>query len=186
LPAELFPRDRDLKKGHPLLVQRWTALQPALEQKLGCPVIVWECYRSDQRQGWLYGQGRNHKHMIAKGLDPSWARPGLVVTNAWSAKTSAHGHLSPHGEHVFPAVRAAWPDGVPASCALDVVPLGADGRPWTTDDPWTAFSALSDEPLDALVKQYGLIHFRAPGKQVWDKPHLQLMEWDDALHALRV
>jgi hypothetical protein len=154
---------------HYLTVQRWTALQPLLETQLGCAAHVNEGYRYDARQQYLFGQGRTADQLRAMGLDPALARPGPIVTNAWSAKTSAHGYLL---------------DGKPASCALDIVVLGADGKPWTKDDPWDQFVALTTDagPLASI----GLVHFHRPGIAVWDRPHLQLIEYSDHLHTLVV
>src|SRR4029077_5725142 len=119
------------------------------------------------RQQWLYGQGRSPVELELKAIDPRFARPGKIVTNAWSAKTSAHG----------------WTEGgVPMSCALDVAPTGEDGRPWTADDPWDEFVSL----VARLGAQVGLVHFHAVGKAVWDRPHLQLAEWDDRAHTLTI
>lgn len=161
--------DRNPAHVHPACWQRWLDLYPALEKRLGCRMMLAEGYRSDARQGWLYGQGRTADQLRARGVDPGYARSGPVVTNAWSAATSAHG----------------WTvSGTPAAAALDVVPLGPDGRPWTADDQWSLFVALTDEPTDALVRAHGLVHFHAPGKTVWDKPHIQMVEWSDAEHRL--
>ena len=100
------------------------------------------------------------------GIDPSLARPGDRVTNAYAAALSAHGY---RGD-----------DGIPASCALDLVPLGADEKPWTKDDPWDDFVKVVAEVSDSTR----LRHFHKQGKPVWDKPHVQLQEWDDSLHRL--
>jgi hypothetical protein len=148
---------------HPLLVTRWAVLDLKLAAA-GIPCRVVEGYRSDERQAWLYAQGRT--------------RPGLIVTNAASAKLSAHGYMCKQ-------VVAA--DGstilVPGACALDIVPIGADGKPWTADDDWPRFVAMTTD-AGSVGWNIGLIHFHAPGKQVWDKPHLQLREWSDSSHDL--
>lgn len=167
----------DPQLWHPLLVQRWAQLQPLLERYLGCRAFVNEGYRPDARQAYLFGQGRTPEQLRAKGLDPSLARPGPIVTNAWSAKTSAHGI-------VLPMCTADWPNGIPASCALDILVLGTDGKPWTQDDPWDQFVMLTTDggPLAYI----GLVHFHALGKAVWDRPHLQLIEYSDDTHNLLV
>lgn len=152
---------------HTLTVQRWTVLQPLLEMRLGCTVRANEGYRYDARQQYLFGQGRTAAQLTAKGLDPALARPGPIVTNAWSAKTSAHGYML---------------DGKPASCALDIVVLGADGTPWTKDDPWDQFVALTTD--HGALASIGLVHFHRVGVAVWDRPHLQNVEYSDALHTL--
>lgn len=157
--------DRDFSKAHPLLRQRWGQLGGLLFAKIG-KTMVWEVYRSDARQAWLYGQGRTANELVAVGLDPALARPGLKVTNAWSAKLSAHG----------------WTldDGTPAACALDLVPLGKDDQPWSKDDPW-------DDMVRVVAEESakcGLRHFHKAGKAPTDKPHVQLVEYSDALHRL--
>lgn len=158
-----FP-DRDLLKGHPNLRGRWHELNDILLQA-GFSCIVNEVWRSEKRQQWLYGQGRTPEACAVANVPKEFSRSGLIVTNAWSAATSAHGHQIA---------------GAPAACALDVVPLGMDAHPWTADDPWDEFvSAIARAGADV-----GLVHFHAPGKQVWDKPHLQLIEWSDRLHQL--
>ena len=169
--------NRDPLLWHPLVIQRWALLQPALEHALGCRVVVNEGYRPDARQQWLYGQGRTPEQLRAKGLDAILARPGLVATNAWSAKTSAHGF-------VLPICTEVWPDGVPASCALDLLVMGKDNVPWTKDDPWDQFVALTTD--QGLLARIGLVHFHATGKQVWDRPHIQLIEYSDLLHNLLI
>lgn len=163
---------------HPLLVQRWWQLFPMLTHLLNCNVIVNEGYRPDLRQQWLYGQGRTAAQLKVKGIDPSFARPGLIVTNAWSAKTSPHGLTLPivgTGE---------WPDGRPAACALDIIVLGQDGKPWTKDDPWDEFIKLTTD--DGPLTNYGLVHFKGPRNIVTDGPHLQMIEYDNHTHNLLV
>lgn len=166
---DLSHPDRDMGKLHPVIRQRWFALLPDLEAMLGCHVLMNEGYRSDERQGWLYGAGRTREALDKLGINPDWARPEeLKVTNAWSARLSAHG----------------WTvNGAPASAALDVVPLGADGKPWTADDPWGKFVMLTTD-TGVLAAKHGLVHFHSPGKMVWDKPHIQAVEWSDMRHQL--
>lgn len=157
----------DFTLAHSLLRQRWPVLVTELLRRTPpLPLRVIEVFRSDRRQAWLYGQGRTVAQLRAVDLDPGFARPGPIVTNAYSAALSAHGW------------RLA--DGTPASCALDVVPVGADGQPWTRDDPWEEFVAA----VRAVGDKIGLRHFSKPGKPPWDKPHLQLVEWNDRLHRL--
>lgn len=157
--------DRDLTKAHPLLIQRWGLLGGILFAKVG-KVAIWEVYRPDARQAWLYGQGRTPDDLRAVGLDPALSRHGEKVTNAWSAKLSAHG----------------WTldDGTPAAAALDCDPLGEDEKPWTADDPWDDLVRVVAEEAPKV----GLRHFHKPGKAPTDKPHIQLSEWSDALHRL--
>lgn len=156
--------NRDWAFAHPGLHPRWLALGKWLAvERLFC--LEEEIYRPDARQGYLWAQGRLPADCEAKGLNPGWARPGPIVTNAWSSKLSAHGFLLA---------------GNPAAAAIDVVPTGPDLRPWTADDPW-------DEFVSAVAHygaKVGLIQFHAPGKQVWDKPHLQMAEWSDRTHTL--
>lgn len=168
--------NRELQFCHPLIQAAWPGLHQALATQLGCAVLLNEGYRADQRQRWLYAQGRTPEQCAARGIPTGWARSGPIVTNAWSARTSAHGHVLP--------ATADWPDGVPASAAIDLLVLGADGKAWTADDPWDQFVALTVDNAP-LVQQYGLKHFHRPGVAVWDKPHLQLVGWDDATETLR-
>lgn len=165
-PLKLWQPDRDLTKAHILVQGRWPVMRKELETQHGLAIIINEVYRPDVRQQWLFGAGRSRDELVAKGINPDWSRPTeKVVTNAWSAKTSAHG----------------WEEnGRPASCALDVVPVGADGKAWTPDDRWDDFLRAVED----VGRKIGLVHFHAPGKQVWDKPHLQLFEWSDALKQL--
>lgn len=156
--------DRDLYKGHQLLQQRLPAFI-AEAQSMGYKLVIIEIFRPEERQQWLYGQGRTPAQCSVKGVPVDYARPGAVVTNAWSAKTSAHGYEEA---------------GLPASCAADLVPTGADGKPWTTDDDWTAYLGV----LEPIANKHGLRHFHAPGKAVWDKPHIQLVEWNDSTLTL--
>jgi len=163
---------------HPLVVQSWAQLAPVLEEQLGVKVAVFEGYRPDARQRWLYGQGRSAVQLAKVGLDPSLSQPSLpIVTNAWSAKTSAHGY-------VLPMCTADWPDGVPASLALDIMIFDAAGKQWANDAPWDQFVALTED--NGALTQYGLVHFHSAGKAVWDRPHLQRVEWSDAVHNLLV
>jgi hypothetical protein len=102
-------------------------------------------------------------------VPPEFARPGAIVTNAWSAKTSAHGWTETRKGVT-----------VPAAAALDVVPVGKDGKPWTADDDWDGFLRA----MTAEGYAIGLVHFHKPGEPPSDKPHLQLKEWSDASHQL--
>ena len=157
--------DRDLLKGHLLLQERWPKLLRRLTQD-GFAMMLIEVYRPDTRQQWLYAQGRTPEACAIKGIPTQWARPGSIVTNAWSAKTSAHGWTS---------------EGEPAAAALDVVPVGADGKPWTIDDPWDAFVSA----IARYGAEVGLVHFTSRGK-VTDRPHLQLREYSDLTHRLEL
>lgn len=166
IPAEALRVNRNLADCHVLVRMRWPAIKAQLEQLYGIQMFVNETYRSDVRQQYLYGAGRSVAECQAKGIPAEFARPSESrVTNAWSATTSAHGWME---------------DGKPAAAALDVVPLGLDGRPWTADDPWDAFVAT----VAKIGPLAGLVHFHAPGKAVWDKPHLELVEWNNRLHRL--
>jgi hypothetical protein len=151
-------------------------LREALETQHGIVLVVNEVYRPEPRQQWLYGAGRPAELLLSRNIPIEWARPTEpIVTNAWSAATSAHGYtlVPPYTGETPPAL-------LPAACALDVVPVGADGRPWTVDDRWDEFVQRVAE----IGSRIGLIHFHAPGKAVWDKPHLQLVEWSDTQHTL--
>lgn len=158
--------DPDLAQGHSLLRQRAPVWERAAAA-VGFPVQRIEVYRPDARQAWLYGQGRVAAELVARGLDPALAQPLLPqVTNAWSARTSAHGFT--------------LPDGTPAAAAADYAVLGPDGLPWTADDPWAPFISwcLAHEQL------YGLRHFGPPQRPPPDRPHLQLVEYSDVTHQL--
>ena len=167
--------DPDLSKGHPLLQERWTVLNGILLRKYGWTMLVIEVYRPELRQQWLYGQGRTVEQLRAKGImRPAFARPKMKrVTNAWSARVSAHGCM----------IRGPAGTWIPAAAGLDVVPVGEDKRPWTKDDPWDPFVvAITTEGLSV-----GLVHFHSHGKGVTDRPHLQLWpEWSDVTHRLMV
>src|SRR6266516_1838195 len=136
--SDLFPRSTDPSLWHPLLVQRWARLAPALAT-CGIRCVVWEGYRTDERQGWLWAQGRSAADCVGRGVNPVWARPGDIVTNAWSAKVGPHGYVQP-------ICTVEHPSGIPASCAIDVVPVGPDGLPWTADDDWDKYVTLTVDP----------------------------------------
>lgn len=170
--ADFHEADPDLDKGHPLLQVRWASLQHLLVEKYGFNMRVIEVYRADLRQQWLYGSGRSIAQLMDHGINTAFARPNLPrITMAWSARLSAHGVTQPDGAGQM----------MPAAAALDVAPVGVDGRPWTQDDPWDAFTV-------AMVVEgpsHGLVHFHGRNKQVTDRPHLQLYpEWSDSLHRL--
>lgn len=165
--------DVDHAKGHPLLIERWTWLQKRLREKHGLVVLEVEIYRPELRQQWLYGSGRTVPQLQQHGISSAFAQPHLkIVTGAWSARVSAHGCTR-------------LKDGlvVPAAAAIDVCPVGDDGKKWTADDRWDAFlAALVIEGADI-----GLVHFHNAKKQITDRPHLQLYpEWSDATHTLTV
>lgn len=163
--TDLGRADPDLTKGHLLLQQRAPIWERAAADA-GYAVQRIEVYRSDDRQRWLYAQGRTAADCRSRGVNPLWARPGPIVTHAWSAKTSAHGFTNP--------------DGTPAACAGDYAVLGPDGKPWTADDPWVEFMrwCLANEQF------YGLRHFGPPLHPVTDQPHLQLVEYNDTTGRL--
>lgn len=164
--SDITRADTDLRRGHPLLRERWARLERLLREEHGMACRVIEVYRPEGRQRWLYGAGRTAQDLIQKGIDAAYARPSEPrVTNAWSAATSAHGWME-HGE--------------PAAAALDVCPVGRDGRPYTADDPWDEFVRL----IAALGPGIGLVHFHGK-KGVWDRPHLELYpEWSNREHRL--
>lgn len=165
--------DTDPGKAHPLLIDRWCWLKQRLRDGYGIQLLVIEIYRAELRQQWLYGNGRTVPQLQRYGISPAFSQPHLpIVTNAWSAKVSAHGCTRLDGATV-----------VPASAALDVVPVGDDGRPWTADDRWDEFMAA----LTVEGVKLGLVHFLSRNKQVTDRPHLQLYpEWSDATHTLTI
>lgn len=165
--------DPDLDKGHPLLVERWGWLEKRLRDKYSFKMQVIEVYRPELRQQWLYGQGRTVGQLQPHGISFAFARPRLkIVTNAWSARVSAHGTTRKDGGLVLAA-----------AAALDVVPVGLDRVPWTDDDPWDAFVIA----LAVEGPTFGLVHFHSRRKEVTDRPHLQLYpEWSDVTHLLTV
>lgn len=174
LPADWYKHpDKDLAKGHRLMQERWPLLDAALQGSrfnLGRIQVI-EVYRPDMRQQWLYGQGRTAEQCVAKGVPVEFARPGLIVTNAWSAAVGAHGWTEPIPGSILRA---------PASCAIDVVPVGPDGRAWTKDDRFDEFV----QDMIVAGPEFGLVHFHSAGKTVTDRPHLQLIEWSDKEHRL--
>ena len=161
---------RDLRTAHSLVVERWERLLPLLEAA-GFKMLVNEVYRPEERQQWLFAQGRTPDECKRYGVPVKYARAGAKVTNSWSAKNSAHGWTQNVGGGKVAA----------AACAIDVVPLGADGKPWSKDDPWDAWYTFVSQPD---IKAIGLVHFTKPGKKPWDMPHLQLREWSDKLKRL--
>jgi hypothetical protein len=162
--------DRNPARWHPLVRARWPALRERLAAD-GFGMFVNEGYRPELRQQWLWAQGRTAAECGTKGINPRFARPGPIVTNAWSARLSAHG--------VIMLDPATGNTVIPASAALDVVPVGDDGKPWSHDDPWDAWLAKLAEYGSGI----GLVHFTSRGK-ISDMPHLQLIEWSDREHRL--
>jgi hypothetical protein len=161
--------NRDMAFAHPWLRSSVARLQSVLELR-GYPTKIIEVFRYDLRQQWLFGAGRTAAQCAIRGVGEHLARPlAKVVTNAWSAATTAHGHIEQLG--------GAW---VPASCAVDIVPVGADGIPFTADDPWDDFTGT----LEADANACGLRHFRNSAGHVSDLDHLQLSSWNDATHTL--
>lgn len=156
IPTNLDRPMRDMRLTHRLVQKRWANLKLVFHGA-GFDMFENETWRPDERQRWLYAQGRT--------------RPGAIVTNSNSASNSAHGWTEPDGHG----------NVIPAACGIDVVPLGKDGKPWTKDDPWTDWLAFALRPE---VRALGLIHFAKPGKQPWDTPHLQLVEWSDKVKKL--
>ena len=162
--------NRDIKTAHKLVQERWAILEPCLHES-GFNMLLNEVWRSDLRQQWLWAQGRTALECKRYGVPVKFAREGKVVTNSWSARNSAHGWMVSGGIGKL----------VPAACAIDVVPLGLDGKPWTKDDQWDSWYAFMSRPD---IKAVGLVHFSKPGKKPWDLPHLQLVEWSDKVKKL--
>jgi hypothetical protein len=162
--------DRDLAKGHPRLQERVPALEEELERSHGWRIQRVEVYRTELRQQWLYGSGRTVGKLNELGISSRFARPSLkVVTNASSARLSAHGWTEKRDGLV-----------VPAAAAIDCGPVGQDGKLWTADDPWDDFVRT----LALIGPKFGLVHFHSPGKAVWDRPHLELLEWSNREHRV--
>src|SRR5260370_23512783 len=96
VPIDVPRPDPDLAKAHSLFRQRAPVWERAAAAA-GFPVQRLEVFRSDERQRWLYGQGRTPEQLLVIGLDPVLACPELPrVTNAPTAHTSAHGHRLVH------------------------------------------------------------------------------------------
>lgn len=155
---------RDLALMHPKGAERWLALKIHLETKFGMPMLLVEAYRPELRQQWLWAQGRTVEQCAEKGISTAFARAGAIVTNAWSAKKSAHGWTRKNEAGIV----------VAAAAAVDVVPVGPDNKPYTKDDEWDEFIAV----LAREGPSFGLVHFTSRGK-VTDRPHLQMVEWRD-------
>jgi hypothetical protein len=161
---------RDLATGHPFLQERVPKLRSLLEMR-GYPTMVIEVYRYNIRQQYLFGGGRTGIDCIRRGVPSEFARPNdKVVTDAWLSLTSAHGYT----------ISDSTGRIVPAAAAIDIVPVGADGKPFTADDQWADFLGK----LEADANACGLRHFRNAHHEITDPPHLQLVEWDDAIRSL--
>src|SRR5579875_3461027 len=103
------------------------------EERLGLRLLVVFTWRSVREQWTLYAQGRQYRPESR-----TWdvVNPGALRTRARPG-TSAHNVITR--------------DGQPASLALDVVPLSADGQPqWQTPDAtWTRlYEIAADCGLD--------------------------------------
>lgn len=170
IPSDLGRPIRDLRTTHIFVQTRWAVLKPLLEAA-GFAMLENEAYRTEERQRWLWAQGRTVEQCRRNGVPVKYARGGNIVTNSWSARNSAHGWTQSVGVGKV----------VPAACAIDVVPLGTDGKPWTKDDPWDTWYTFLCQPTILAI---GLVHFHKPGKKPWDMPHLQLKEWSDQLKRL--
>lgn len=158
--------DNRLELAHPLLQARLPELERQLLDKYGWHTQRIELYRPEIRQQWLYGASRTGAALAEHGITAAFARPREArVTNAWSARVSAHGYLL---------------GTTPAAAAVDLCPVGADGRAFSRDDPWEEFVRAMALEGPAI----GLVHFHSPGKAVWDKPHLELLEWSNREHTM--
>lgn len=110
-PKAPTKQDRNLNHLHPLFrpkLEQWLAAA----RKAGFRVLVYETFRTKERQEWLYAQGRTRAQLDAVGLRHVQPRPGPIVTKTLD---SAHEY------------------GV----AADVVPLKPDGSP-----DWKGYAAL--------------------------------------------
>jgi hypothetical protein len=170
LPTNLDRPLRDIRLAHPLVQQRWAVLEVKC-MEAGFAMFLNEVWRSDTRQQWLWAQGRTSQECMRQGIPSKFARPGDVVTNSTRASNSAHGWMVSGGVGRL----------IPAACAIDVVPVGRDGKPWTKDDAWNTWYEFISQPE---IKALGLVHFSKPGKKPWDMPHLQLREWSDKIKKL--
>ena len=52
----------------------------------GFDAILWETYRSKERQKWLYGQGRSKARCILAGISPAYSHPGPIVTHTLKSR----------------------------------------------------------------------------------------------------
>lgn len=164
---------RDLTTGHPELQRRWAALKAwLLAHGFADGILEIEVYRYEARQQWCFGASRVADVIVRYGCPARYARPNDPwLTNAYSAATSAHGVT--RRDPVTGLI-------VPASAAIDCAPVGPDGRPFTKDDPWPEFVAA------VKTANLGLRHFTDARGHVKDQDHLQLDEWSDSLHRLRL
>jgi peptidoglycan LD-endopeptidase CwlK len=145
-PAEP-PRDTDISRLAPLFAAR-VAETLSRARLAGLDPIIYEAFRSDERQRWLYGVGRTH----------SLTRD--TVTNAQSALYSWHGY----GLAVDVISRSKlWADeSFFERLALIAKAAGLDwGGDWSTRDlPHFQFSTLRAGPSArgrALMKSGGLL-----------------------------
>lgn len=163
---------RDPASAHPLLPPRLADLESRMVARK-MPYLLLEFFRYDARQGWLYGGGRSSAQLTIKGISEAYARPDApIVTDAWSAATSAHGWTRQNDAGIW----------VPAAAAVDLIPVGRDGKPFTADDPLAEFIALVAECSAAV----GLRHFRRASGQIWDKDHVEMVEYSNATHQLEL
>lgn len=88
-----------------------TLLSLALEEIKACGItpLVVETYRTQERQYWLYGQGRNALQLIKKKVPVKYAHKGPIVTQTLNSI-----HTS--------------------GCAVDVIPMRGGKAIWSAND----------------------------------------------------
>lgn len=135
--------DRDLGKAHPLLRARVEKLLAFMEL-IGHPVFITECWRSRDRQAWLYAQGRT--------------RPGDIVTNA-PPGASKHEYMKDNG-----------PCALACDLAFDCAGQ-TTVKPWDDAHPWGVLIMAAEElfQLQSLAK-WGEKKRRFAG----DRPHVEI------------
>lgn len=173
--------DADPAKWHSVMQQRVPPMLNFLFARFGYKAKVFEGYRSEQRQQWLWAQGRSAEDCAAAGVPEEFARPGQIVTNASSAATSAHGYTvtAPTSGVVTPGMAQEF-SVTPAALAVDVIP-DEEAHPFADEVFFDAFAGA----MEQTVELFGLRHFYRKDGTCWDKPHVQAVEWDDATSGLR-
>src|SRR6478735_5832524 len=92
MPKNLDHALRDIRLAHPLVQDRWRVLEGKC-MEAGFAMFLNEVWRPDQRQQWLWGQGRTALECVRQGIPAKFARPGSIVTHSTRASNSAHGWM---------------------------------------------------------------------------------------------
>lgn len=147
--ATLHPRLQPLAGA---FLVRASALLEAHPELRTRRVIISQAFRSAADQSALFGQGRTAQELIAKGIDPKYAKPGMRrVTNA------------PPGRSLHESMLG----GKPASRAFDIALLdGAGAAIWDSGLPeWSLLGAVGE----GLGLTWG-----GRFKSIKDLPHFEL------------